>query len=91
VNFEQELPASFRVFFRAGWNDGNYESFILSEMNNTVSFGADLSGDAWHRKTDRAGSAFVNSGLSQDHREYLALGGIGFMLGDGALTYGLRV
>jgi high affinity Mn2+ porin len=88
VNFEQELPANFRVFFRAGWNDGNYESFIFSEMNNTVSFGADLSGDAWHRKTDRLGSAFVNSGLSQDHREYLGLGGLGFMLGDGGLKYG---
>jgi high affinity Mn2+ porin len=57
-------------------------------MNNTVSFGADLSGDAWRRKTDRLGSAFVNSGLSQDHREYLGLGGLGFALGDGALKYG---
>lgn len=88
VNFEQELPANFRTFFRAGWNDGNYESFTFSEMNNTVSFRADLSGDAWHRKEDRLGSAFVNSGLSQDHREYLSLGGIGFMLGDGGLKYG---
>lgn len=57
-------------------------------MNNTVSFGADLTGDALHRKYDRIGSAFVNSGLSQVRREYLALGGIGFMLGDGALSYG---
>jgi hypothetical protein len=88
VNFEQELPANFRVFFRAGWNDGNYESFIFSEMNNAVSFGGDMSLDAWHRKLDRIGSAFVNSGLSQDHREYLGLGGLGFMLGDGALNYG---
>jgi high affinity Mn2+ porin len=88
VNFEQELPANFRVYFRAGWNDGNYESFIFSEMNHTVSFGVDLSGDGWHRKLDRIGSAFVTSGLSQDHREYLALGGLGFMLGDGDLTYG---
>jgi high affinity Mn2+ porin len=88
INLEQDLPANFRAFFRAGWNDGNYESFTFSEMNNTVSFGADLSGDAWHRKFDRIGSAFVNSGLSQVHRQYLALGGIGFELGDGALTYG---
>jgi high affinity Mn2+ porin len=59
-------------------------------MNNTISFGADLSGDAWHRKDDRIGSAFVNSGLSHDHREYLALGGIGFMLGDGDFDMGER-
>jgi high affinity Mn2+ porin len=88
VNLEQDLPHNFRAYFRAGWNDGLYESFVFSEMNNTVSFGGDLSGDAWHRPFDRIGSAVVNSGLARYHREYLALGGIGFMLGDGALSYG---
>ena len=87
-NFEQDLPRNFRVFLRTGWNDGHYESFTFSEMNNTVAFGGDLSGDSWHRKDDRIGSAFVNSGLGYDHRRYLALGGIGFMLGDGGLRYG---
>jgi high affinity Mn2+ porin len=88
LNLEQGLPANFRAFFRAGWDDGRYESFGLSEMNNSVSFGGDLSGDAWHRKDDRIGSAYVNSGISQQHRDYLALGGLGFKLGDGRLTYG---
>lgn len=87
-NFEQDLPRNFRAFLRTGWNDGNYESFTFSEMNNTISFGGDLSGDTWHRKDDRVGSAVVNSGLARDHRQYLALGGIGFMLGDGGLSYG---
>jgi hypothetical protein len=88
LSFEQDLPRNFRVFLRAGWNDGGYESFTFSEMNNTIAFGGDLSGDAWHRKDDRIGSALVNSGLGYDHRRYLALGGIGFMLGDGGLRYG---
>ena len=88
INLEQDLPRNFRAYFRYGWNHGLYESFTFSEMNDTVSFGADLSGDAWHRKLDRIGSAFVNSGLAYYHREYLALGGIGFMLGDGKLNYG---
>jgi high affinity Mn2+ porin len=88
INLEQDLPRNFRAYFRYGWNHGLYESFTFSEMNDTVSFGADLSGDAWHRKYDRIGSAFVNSGLAYYHREYLALGGIGFMLGDGKLSYG---
>lgn len=88
VNLEQDLPGNFGVFFRAGWNDGRYESFTFCEMNNTVSFGAAVTGDAWNRKDDRVGSAFVNSGLSQGHREYLALGGLGFELGDGRLRYG---
>lgn len=88
ASFEQDLPLHFRVFARAGWNDGAWESFTFSEMNNTLSFGGDLSGDFWHRKDDRLGSAFVNSGLGRDHRRYLALGGLGFMLGDGRLHYG---
>jgi hypothetical protein len=88
VSLEQDLPRNFRVFLRAGWNDGIYESFTFSEMNNTVAFGWDVSGDSWHRKDDRVGSAYVNSGLAYDHRRYLALGGTGFMLGDGGLAYG---
>jgi high affinity Mn2+ porin len=88
INLEQQLPANFRAFFRAGWNEGHHESFAYTEMNDTVAFGADLSGDAWHRKDDRIGTAFETGGLSQDHREYLALGGLGFILGDGRLNYG---
>ena len=88
VNLEQDLPLNFRAFLRAGWNNGLYESFTFSEMNNSISFGGDLLGEAWRRKYDRIGSAVVNSGLERDHRRYLALGGIGFMLGDGRLNYG---
>ena len=88
VNLEQDLPANFRVYLRTGWNDGRYESFTFCEMNNSLSFGGDLSGDAWHRKEDRVGSAWVNSGLSPQHQSYLGLGGLGFELGDGALHYG---
>ena len=32
--------------------------------------------------------AVVSNGLSALHREYLALGGRGFLLGDGRLNYG---
>ena len=28
------------------------------------------------------------NGISRNHREYLGLGGLGFVLGDGRLTYG---
>ena len=36
------------------------------------------------------GAAFVANGISGDHRRYLALGGLGFILGDGGLNYGLE-
>jgi hypothetical protein len=51
-------------------------------------FGAFTKGDRWRRRNDRAGVAFVANGIVAAHQQYLALGGIGFLLGDGALTYG---
>jgi hypothetical protein len=88
LNAEQTLPANFRAFLRAGWNEGHHESFAYTEMNSTLAIGADLSGDAWGRKLDRIGSAFETGGISNKHSEYLALGGLGFILGDGRLHYG---
>jgi high affinity Mn2+ porin len=91
LNVEQELPANFRVYFRAGWNEGHKESFAYTEMNSTVSFGFELPGDAWGRKEDQIGSAFESGGISTKHQQYLALGGLGFILGDGRLNYGREV
>ena len=88
LNVEQQLLASLRFYFRIGWNEGKHESFAYTEVNNTFGAGADISGERWGRKFDRIGLAGVTNGLSQDHREYLALGGLGFLLGDGRLTYG---
>ena len=42
----------------------------------------------WHRKQDRAGIAFVSNAIKKDHQNYLAAGGLGFLLGDGHLNYG---
>lgn len=90
VNLEQELTGQVRAFARWGWNDGKNESFAYTEVDRTVAFGADLKGDAWRRKLDKIGGAYVTNFLSGDHREYLALGGQGFLLGDGKLNYGLE-
>ena len=57
-------------------------------MNDTVAFGGDIRGSLWNRPEDKFGVAFVGNGISEPHQEYLALGGLGFLLGDGALNYG---
>ena len=88
VNFEQEASKQVRLFGRYGWSEGRHESFAYTEVNNTVLLGFDFKGDRWRRKQDKIGVAFVTNGLSNDHRQYLQLGGKGFLLGDGALTYG---
>jgi high affinity Mn2+ porin len=88
INLEQQVSAHMRTFGRFGWNEGRHESFAYTEVNQTVSFGADYLGDQWHRQNDKVGLAFVSNGISGDHQEYLKLGGLGFLLGDGTLTYG---
>jgi carbohydrate-selective porin OprB len=87
ANLEQELPSGFRAFARFEWNEGRHESYAYTEANQSVAFGADRSGERWRRPHDRAGAAFVSNAISRDHQEYLALGGMGFLLGDGALNY----
>ena len=87
-NMEQELTDDWRAFARLGWNDGRNESFAYTEIDRTFEFGSDYTGRRWHRSGDKVGAAYVVNGISGDHRRYLALGGLGFILGDGALTYG---
>ncbi len=87
-NFEQELWKDTYAFGRWGWNEGNHESFAYTEDNEGVLVGTYLKGTRWHRSLDRAGAAFVSSGISRAHQAYLAYGGLGFILGDGGLTYG---
>ncbi len=88
INAEQEFTGALRGFFRAGWNEGGHESFNYTEVNETVAFGGDLRGTLWNRPQDKFGVAFVGNGLSQRHRQYLSEGGLGFLLGDGGLSYG---
>ncbi len=60
----------------------------IPEVDQTLSFGGDIRGDWWRRAKDKWGVAFVANGISRSHRQYLALGGLGFLLGDGNLSYG---
>jgi len=88
LNFEQEVTPLIGVFARLGWSDGHNESFAYTEVDRTLELGAFSKGDAWNRRNDRAGVAFTINGISAAHAHYLALGGLGFLLGDGALSYG---
>jgi high affinity Mn2+ porin len=87
LNAEQQLTAHLRAYGRLGWNDGHTESYVYTEVDRHGDGGLQVAGDLWGRKLDKVGFAFALNGLSRDHREYLALGGQGFLLGDGKLHY----
>jgi len=88
LNAEQEITKTIRGFGRLGWNEGQNESFAYTEVDQAVEVGADWRLDRWRRSNDKVGIAFISNGISRLHQLYLALGGNGFLLGDGRLTYG---
>jgi high affinity Mn2+ porin len=88
VNLEQNLTHYLTAFARFGWDNGKTESFAYTEVDQTFAEGLGAQGAWWHRKQDRAGVAFVSNAIKKDHQTYLADGGLGFLLGDGALNYG---
>ncbi len=87
LNAEQELTGNLRVFGRFGWNEGQHESFAYTEVDQTMEAGGDYSGRGWRRANDKIGLAFISNAIKRDHQEYLKLGGLGFILGDGNLHY----
>jgi high affinity Mn2+ porin len=88
INVEQNLAHYLTAFARFGWDDGKTESFAYTEVDQTFAEGVGANGAWWHRKQDRAGLAFVSNAIKKDHQNYLAAGGLGFLLGDGRLNYG---
>ncbi len=88
LNTEQEVTNDLRLFGRFGWNEDQHESFAYTEVGQTISFGGDYAGHSWHRLNDKVGVAFVSNAIKRDHQNYLHYGGLGFLLGDGHLTYG---
>jgi high affinity Mn2+ porin len=88
VNLEQNLTHYLTAFARFGWDNGKTESFAYTEVDQTFAEGVGANGAWWHRKQDRAGVAFVSNAIKKDHQDYLAAGGLGFLLGDGKLNYG---
>jgi hypothetical protein len=88
LNIEQNIAPNVTAYARFGWNNGKTESFAYTEVDQTFAGGIGVNGAAWRRKFDRAGVALVTNAICKDHQEYLADGGLGFLLGDGALRYG---
>lgn len=87
INAEQELSSMINAFLRLGWNDGKNATWAFTEVDNTISGGIRIYGKSWKRPSDNIGLALLSNGISNDHRDFLAAGGYGFMLGDGQLPH----
>ena len=88
VNAEQQLMKDVGLFARASWNDGHNEILSFTDIDRSVSAGLSIKGSYWGRPTDTFGLGGAVNGLSSGHRDFLAAGGLGLLIGDGRLNYG---
>jgi high affinity Mn2+ porin len=88
INIAQQLAPNIGFFLRAGANSGNFETISYTDMDSGVAGGLVFSGALWGLKKDEIGVGLSTASLRTARASYLALGGLGLMVGDGALTYG---
>jgi high affinity Mn2+ porin len=87
LNFDQAISDSVGLFGRFSWNDGRTEIMSFTDIDTSLSLGLSIKGTAWGRPDDRVGIAGAWNNISGDHSSYLAAGGLGPLVGDGALSY----
>lgn len=88
LNLEQQLTPDLGLFARAGWTQGGVEEVDFTDIDQTISAGLSLVGTQWGRADDTVGVAVAFNQISRAAKEYLAAGGLGGIIGDGALAAG---
>jgi high affinity Mn2+ porin len=87
INVQQQIRPDLGAFLRASINDGEEEEFEFTDVNRSLSAGLSLQGNRWGRANDTVGLAGVINGISAAAQQYFAAGGLGVLVGDGALPH----
>lgn len=87
ANLEHTLTPDLGLFARASYNDGRSQIMSFTDVDRSLSGGLALKGTAWDRPKDTIGIGASGNFLSAAHRDFLAAGGLGLLIGDGRLTY----
>ncbi len=86
IDLEQSVTSEAGVFLRAMKSDGHTEVYAFTSTDSSLAFGTLIKGRSWHRAGDSVGVAFARNWISNEHAQYLALGGVDGFIGDGALN-----
>ncbi|MGO8733092.1 MAG: carbohydrate porin [Terriglobia bacterium] len=87
INLEQEIRKNLGAFARLGWSDGKNQTWEFADVDRAATAGLSLKGTWWRRPQDTVGIGLVVNGITAVHRQYFAAGGLGILVGDGALDY----
>lgn len=86
-NVEQAITDDVGLFGRWSWNDGKTEIVAFTDIDASLSLGASIKGTSWGRTNDVIGIGGALNALSRHHRDFVAAGGLGLLIGDGRLNY----
>jgi len=87
LSLEQPLSDDVGVFARIGKAQGDVEVYEFTDIDRSVALGTSLKGTAWHRPGDVVGVAAIDNAISAQFEQYLNLGGLGILVGDGKLPH----
>ncbi|WP_317898028.1 carbohydrate porin [Aurantibacillus circumpalustris] len=87
LDMDLALSEHAGLFARYSWNDGKTESMGYTQADQSINVGLTYSLGRFKRPNDLIGITASINDLSKGHRNYLANGGTGFMIGDGSLNY----
>lgn len=87
LNVQQAVDDNWGFFARATLADGSKEGDDFTDMTNSLSIGSSVAGTSWNRKGDAVGIAFETGGISRSAQQFFAAGGLGILIGDGALRH----
>jgi len=87
LGLEQPITQAVGVFARISKAAGNVETYEFADIDRSVSVGTSIKGIPWHRLDDTAGLVVIDNGISAEREEYLNLGGLGLLIGDGKLPH----
>ena len=85
LDLEQPLNDDIGVFARIGKSQGNVETYEFADIDRSIAVGTSIKGRVWRRPNDTLGIAVLDNRISGEFEEYLSLGGLGILVGDGKL------
>ena len=86
-NLEQQITPDLGIFARAGIANGNVQDYEITDIDRTATVGLSQSGKPWGRPDDTFGLAGNINTITKAHQAYFNAGGLGIVIGDGALPH----
>src|SRR6476619_2605936 len=86
-NLEQQITHDLGIFARAGIANGNVQDYEITDIDRTFTVGLSQTGKPWGRPDDTFGLAGNVNTITKAHQAYFNAGGLGIVIGDGALPH----